>query len=76
MVSTHAPAWGAIGSSKSGKGSTGFNSRARMGRDKKGKPIPYSNLSFNSRARMGRDTARCTGSALDMFQLTRPHGAR
>ena len=32
-----------------------FNSRARVGRDKKEEPVPEVNPSFNSRARVGRD---------------------
>ena len=57
---------------------TGFNPRARMGRDfimidRVMEPSP----GFNPRARMGRDNvALRTFADLIKFQSTRPHGAR
>ena len=55
-----------------------FNSRAREGRDSgQGGRGADRSRSFNSRAREGRDgSAKSSLAMMDLFQLTRPRGAR
>ena len=54
-----------------------FNSRARGGRDVRGGSGNSADFHFNSRARGGRDLSPLVSlSMLDIFQLTRPRGAR
>ncbi len=55
---------------------TGFNSRARVGRDKMPVVECEGGSSFNSRARVGRDSTRCCADFIMLFQFTRPRGAR
>ena len=55
---------------------TGFNSRAREGRDLNANSPMLTPPCFNSRAREGRDCLRRRCSRSGMFQLTRPRGAR
>ncbi len=64
-----------IGASASSR--FGFNSRARVGRDKLDFHAGWRILSFNSRARVGRDAAGDSEfTRSEVFQLTRPRGAR
>ena len=63
-VSTHAPAWGAIGTNKNIFKQACFNSRARMGRDAIMLPSPSTAIGFNSRARMGRDSSAAGGGTV------------
>ncbi len=54
-----------------------FNSRAREGRDHRASRENWRVSCFNSRAREGRDlAARKDGRSHDLFQFTRPRGAR
>ena len=56
---------------------TGFNPRARVGRDGRGKSFFEEAFGFNPRARVGRDiTADQSRCGESMFQSTRPRGAR
>ena len=55
-VSIHAPAWGATPTFPSVfVENSGFNPRARVGRDSEPKIRPSASRSFNPRARVGRD---------------------
>jgi len=79
LVSIHAPAWGAtMWQGSRTVGPTGFNPRARVGRDSgSGCPGRCSPRCFNPRARVGRDTRDgCMGLSTAQFQSTRPRGAR
>ena len=77
-VSIHAPARGAtICRAASWSGSPSFNPRARTGRDRRAHAAVHHCSSFNPRARTGRDsTDRRGASRGNLFQSTRPHGAR
>ena len=55
---------------------TGFNSRARKGRDFCMWLATLFSESFNSRARKGRDLLNSAKAAVLLFQFTRPQGAR
>ncbi len=58
-VSIHAPAWGATWyCGNAAMRGTGFNPRARVGRDKLEDLIDSALNSFNPRARVGRDRCR------------------
>ena len=58
-VSIHAPAWGATFNSSSERSfSSGFNPRARVGRDPVNGNFAALGMGFNPRARVGRDRAR------------------
>ena len=58
FVSIHAPAWGATGRrTERTRSSSGFNPRARVGRDRPWRPRLQRCRSFNPRARVGRDIA-------------------
>ena len=77
-VSIHAPARGATVGRTGRRGvRQSFNSRAREGRDCAVMFFVCSFFSFNSRAREGRDAlGGFTTQIPDMFQFTRPRGAR
>ena len=54
-----------------------FNPRAHTGRDSRPPARPRRSANFNPRAHTGRDLGRCAlGDFPDLFQSTRPHGAR
>ena len=56
---------------------TGFNPRAREGRDRPVLPSPPRRGCFNPRAREGRNPPACAGeTSCSTFQSTRPRGAR
>ena len=55
---------------------TCFNPRARKGRDGDWILFKSEEMRFNPRARKGRDMASASASMVDMFQSTRPQGAR
>ena len=56
LVSIHAPAWDATQQQpQQQQQPSGFNPRARMGRDCEGSGVAEIHQSFNPRARMGRD---------------------
>ena len=63
VVSIHAPAWGATNPHDAYHEDTdSFNSRSRMGSDRRPAPRPAARGGFNSRSRMGSDSR--TGGAL------------
>ena len=68
-VSIHAPAWGATQWHVHGHTRrSGFNPRARVGRDKLKCTSFFLDVSFNPRARVGRDTGRrCRSPARRCF---------
>ena len=76
-VSIHAPTWGATRGPSATRASTrGFNSRAHVGRDWRGRACRSRGRSFNSRAHVGRDHGRRALRVPGRFQFTRPRGAR
>ena len=79
MVSIHAPAWGAtLTVSRQKPERTGFNPRARVGRDLLALVAHCTACgSFNPRARVGRDAGLVVSKiSKRKFQSTRPRGAR
>ena len=75
QVSIHAPAWGATDVSAYAVDYRRFNPRARVGRDVVSM-IPRPGMCFNPRARVGRDWRRFSNCLCEVFQSTRPRGAR
>jgi len=75
-VSIHAPAGGATSLTVIFFRSSGFNPRARGGRDARLHEPLYKRLCFNPRARGGRDFPERHSRAYYQFQSTRPRGAR
>ena len=77
-VSTHAPAWGATSRIFEGACPTHVSTHApAWGATAGDGGSGTGNRSFNSRARVGRDIKLAIpGGQVNMFQLTRPRGAR
>ncbi len=77
-VSIHAPAWGATRKTLTPIDTiSGFNPRARVGRDSIWVKKDSNKFCFNPRARVGRDEWRkLEHLSSQMFQSTRPRGAR
>src|SRR5690606_2968789 len=78
VVSIHAPAWGATRPTKSRRRSlTGFNPRARVGRDTSTcQHLPCSCGFQSTRPRGARLDVRRLHACPGQFQSTRPRGAR
>ena len=77
-VSIHAPAWGATRCRPGSRGGIGFNPRARMGRDAERLAELRASVwvSIHAPAWGATICAGLFGPGRDMFQSTRPHGAR
>ncbi len=75
-VSIHAPMRGATSTFKPSLCLLSFNPRAHAGRDARTRTRLGYVGRFNPRAHAGRDNCRCYGGLFQLFQSTRPCGAR
>ena len=71
-VSIHAPAWGATLNPNGCPTIRGFNSRARVGRDRVRRDRERDQPRFNSRARVGRDFGRLVVQRLFRVSIHAP----